>query len=139
MSAPSYFHRHRVTYADCTVGNHVYYSRYLDFLESARGEFFRSLGFNFLELQQRDFIFPVIHCQLQFKAPARYDDELRIEVWLTELGRIKLSFGYRILNAAGTLLVAGGTGHVCTSSHEKPKRLATEIVQALQPHLRAEH
>ena len=34
--ADVFLHRHRVTYAECTVGNHVYYSRYLDLLESAR-------------------------------------------------------------------------------------------------------
>ena len=37
-------HPHRVTYAECTVGNHIYHSRYLDLLEAARGEFLRSLG-----------------------------------------------------------------------------------------------
>ena len=35
---------HRVTYAECTVGDHIYHSRYLDLLEAARGEFMRSLG-----------------------------------------------------------------------------------------------
>ena len=137
MSAQVFSHRHRVTYAECTVGNHVYYSRYLDLLESARGEFFRSLGYTFLELQQRDLIFPVISCQVQYRAPARYDDNLKIEVWLMELGRIKLCFGYRIHNEAGTLILEASTVHVCTSLHEKPKRLAAEISHALQSQLRA--
>ena len=43
---------HRVTYAECTVGNHIYHSRYLDLLEAARGEFIRSLGRPVLELQE---------------------------------------------------------------------------------------
>lgn len=42
-------YRHRVTYADCTVGNHIYYGRYLDLLEAARGEWFRSMGKSFDE------------------------------------------------------------------------------------------
>jgi acyl-CoA thioesterase FadM len=42
--ANPFCHTHRVTYAECTVGNHVYHSRYLDLLEAARGEFIRSLG-----------------------------------------------------------------------------------------------
>lgn len=40
MSHQVFVWNRRVTYADCTVGNHVYYSRYPDFLEEARGEFF---------------------------------------------------------------------------------------------------
>ena len=67
MSAP-FCHPHRVSYADCTVGNHVYYSRYLDFLEAARGEFIRSLGSTVLQWQERDVIFPVIEARLRYKS-----------------------------------------------------------------------
>jgi acyl-CoA thioesterase FadM len=35
-SAEVFQHHLRVTASDCTVGNHVYYSRYLDWLEAAR-------------------------------------------------------------------------------------------------------
>ena len=43
---------HRVSYSECTVGNHVYHSRYLDMAERARGEFFRSIGQSFLTWQE---------------------------------------------------------------------------------------
>ena len=43
-------HQHRIIYAECTVGNHVYYARYLDMLEEARGEFFRQAGWPLLAL-----------------------------------------------------------------------------------------
>lgn len=125
--------QHRVPYALCTVGNHVYHSRYLDVLEAARGEFFRELGQPFLVLQEADMIFPVIECRLTFKAPARYDDLITVELWVAEAARIRLNFGYRILRADGTLLVEAGTWHVCTSLHDKPRRLPPEIVTLLEP------
>ena len=59
MPAEIFTHVHRVTYADCTVGNHVYYGRYLDLLETVRGEFFRHLGTSFLEYQEEGIFFPV--------------------------------------------------------------------------------
>src|SRR5581483_3712381 len=80
MDPAVFRHQYRVTYADCTVGNHVYYARYLDILESARGEFFRHLGVTFLQWQDQDVIFPVIECRLRYKAPARYHDQLTIEL-----------------------------------------------------------
>jgi acyl-CoA thioesterase FadM len=46
-------HTHRVSYAECTVGNHIYHSRYLDLLEAARGEFIRSLGPTVLHWQEK--------------------------------------------------------------------------------------
>lgn len=127
--------QHRVPYALCTVGNHVYHSRYLDILEAARGEFFREVGFPFLELQNADAIFPVIDCRLTFKAPARYDDLLTVELWLTESGRIRLNFASRILNSRGALLAEGFTHHVCTTLQDKPRRLPPELAAALEPYL----
>lgn len=127
-------HSHRVTYSECTIGNHVYYSRYLDILETARGEFFRKLGTTFLKWQEQDIIFPVVECRLRYKAPARYDDVLTIETWLTSLERIRLNFAYRILKDQN-LLLEGETFHVCTSLDEKPKRLPEELQLLLRPYL----
>src|SRR6516164_8400233 len=112
-------HPHRVSYAECTVGNHIYHSRYLDLLEAARGEFLRSLGTTVLVLQEADYIFPVIEARLVYKAPARYDDLLTIEVRPTLAERIRLNFAHRVLNQDGKLLLEAETFHCCTSRDEK--------------------
>jgi acyl-CoA thioester hydrolase len=126
-------HHHRVSYAECTIGNHIYHSRYLDLLEAARGEFLRALGATVLSLQDADFIFPVIEARLRYKAPARYDDLLTIEVWPTLVERVRLNFSHRILNQHGKLLLEAETFHCCTSRDEKPKRLPPELVENLLP------
>ena len=138
-AASIFRYSHRVTYAECTVGNHVYHARYLDLLEAARGEFFRGLGFLLLSLQEQDTVFPVIECQLRYKAPARYDDQLEIYVWVAELAGVRLGFSYRILNREEQLLVEGTTRHVCTGTAGKPKRLPKDLVEALRLHLRVEN
>src|SRR6478735_938191 len=113
----------RVTYAQCTVGNHIYYARYLDILEAARGEFFRDLGIPLGILQEQDTIFPVIGVEISYKTAARYDDVLTTEVWVTECGGVRVNFGCKILKADGTLIIEGVTKHVCTSCDDKPKRI----------------
>ncbi len=133
--AETFRYAHRVTYAECTVGDHVYHSRYLDLLEAARGEFMRALGEPVLTLQNADYIFPVIEARLRYHAPARYDDSLTIEVWLTRVERVRLNFCHRILNQAGKLLLEAETFHCCTSRDEKPKRLPPELVEKLKPFL----
>jgi acyl-CoA thioester hydrolase len=135
MAARIFRHHHRVSYAECTLGNHVYYAQYLEILEQARGEFFRHLAAPFLHWQQQDTIFPVIECRLRYKAPARYDDLLTIEVWLTALEKVRINFGYRIANEAQTEILDASTCHVCTSLDEKPKRLPPELSNLLQPYL----
>ena len=87
----TFSHSHRVTYAECTIGNHVYYARYLELLEEARGELLPVHRHSLPRLQEQDTVFPVIACQLQFKATARYDDQIRTEIWIIELARVRLA------------------------------------------------
>jgi len=125
-------HIYRVVYADCTVGNHIYYSRYLDILEAARGEFFRELGVTLLELQAQDVIFPVAECHLRYKSPARYDEVLTIELWTTLVQGARVNFGFRILREEKVLILEGETFHVCTGLNEKPKRVPEELAATLK-------
>ena len=138
MAVVAFQYPHRVTYADCTVGNHVYYARYLNILEAARGEFFRQLGSTFLDWQGRDTIFPVVECILRYKAPARYDDVLAVELWVSQAERARLNFGYRVLNQKGTLVLEGETFHVCTGLDEKPKRLPEELKGSVAGYVKGE-
>ena len=130
-----FVYKHRVTYAECTVGNHIYHSRYLDLLEAARGEFIRSLGPTVLHWQEKDVIFPVIEARLRFKSPARYDDLLAIEVWPTLIERVRLNFGHRVTNQHGKLVLESETFHACTGIDEKPKRMPEELAEKLKSYL----
>ncbi|HXT41497.1 MAG TPA: thioesterase family protein [Candidatus Angelobacter sp.] len=129
-------HQHRVTYSDCTLGNHVYYARYLDILEEVRGEFFRSLRLPLLTLQQEDTVFPVIESRLEYIRAARYDDVLTIGLWLTELDRVRLNFGYHIDNQHNQSILEGSTHHVCATIAENPKRMPGKLTELLAPYLR---
>ena len=131
MAAAPFRHRHRVTYAECTVGNHVYHARYLDILEAARGEFFRAAGVALAGLQTLEVIFPVIEAVLHYEAAARYDDELIIEVVVTELDRLKITFAYGVSNTHNQIILSGRTRHVCTGLDEKPKRMPPELFNKL--------
>lgn len=135
MSGTVYKHEHRVIYAECTLGNHVYYSRYLDMLEAARGEFFRDIGHPLLSLQEQGTIFPVISVDISYKGMARYDDLLTVELFAKEAAGIRFTIGFRILNADGALLAEGQTRHVCAGLDEKPKRMPKELTDKLLPYL----
>lgn len=126
---------HRVTYAECTAGNHIYYSRYLDLLEEARGEFFRQLGVTMLQWQEQGIIFPVIECRVRYKAPARYDDLLTIKLEPCAVERVRMNFSYRIRNQAQTLILEAETFHACTGLDEKLCRVPEELTKLLAPHV----
>lgn len=134
--AEPFCYSHRVTYAECTIGDHIYHSRYFDILEAARGEFMRSLGQTVLACQDDDCIFPVIEARVRYKFPARYDDLLAVEVWVTRVEGVRLNFGHRVTNQTGKLILEAETFHCCTSRDEKPKRLPAELAEKLRIHLR---
>ena len=137
MTAAVYHYTHRVTYAECTMGNHIYYSRYLDLLEAARGEFFRHLGCTFLQWQEQDTVFPVIECRVRYKSPARYDEVLDIELRVVAAEGLRLNFEYRVKREDGTVLAEAETFHVCAKLNDKPKRLPKELVERLRPYIRS--
>lgn len=70
----------RVYYEDTDTGGVVYHANYLRFLERARTERLRALGFALDELQEReDILFVVRALELDFLKPARFNDAL----WVT--------------------------------------------------------
>ena len=133
--ASHFRYQHRVSYAECTVGNHVYHARYLDFLEAARGEFLRSLGAPVLFWQENDTIFPVIEARLRYQYPARYDDLLAIEVWPTLVQGVRVNFAHRILNQDNRVILLAETFHACTGAGEKPKRIPAGLASLLTAHI----
>ena len=134
MSHQVFRGQHRVSYAECTAGNHVYHARYLDILERARGELFRRLGHTLLQLQHEDIIFPVTDCTLKFRAMARYDDLLTVELWVTELGRVRWACAGIIKDASGILLFESVVRLACTTVAGKPKRIPGKLATLLQPY-----
>lgn len=126
-----FFCQHRVAYTECTVGNHIYHSRYLDILERARGEFFRHLGMPYTDLEKRDAIFPVIKCTLRFQAPARYDDVLDIAIHARELERVRLILQHDV-TLEGRPVFSAEITFACTSVGGKPRRIPSELVERLR-------
>lgn len=78
----------RVYYEDTDCGGVVYNANYVKFMERARTEALRELGFQQSLLRDAEgILFVVAGIELQFVAPARFDDLLTVESRITKLGR----------------------------------------------------
>lgn len=81
----------RVYYEDTDAGGVVYYANYLKFMERARTEWVRSLGFEQDALMREPgIVFAVRACTLEFLKPARFNDGLEVTVRLAQTGRASL-------------------------------------------------
>ena len=83
----------RVYYEDTDSGGVVYNANYLKFMERARTELLRSLGYQLDQLQQElDIIFAVHSANIQYKKPARFNNELNVITSITSLGKASIRF-----------------------------------------------
>jgi acyl-CoA thioester hydrolase len=95
--------RTRVAFSDTDAQGVVYYGRYNPYFDLARGEYLRSLGLLHRELGGE---FVMRANDVEYFAPARFDDELEIHVRVARLGRTSVTFEFAAFNATeGTLLV----------------------------------
>ncbi|MDP2226588.1 MAG: YbgC/FadM family acyl-CoA thioesterase, partial [Moraxellaceae bacterium] len=82
----------RVYIEDTDGGGIVYYVNYLKFMERARTEFLRDLGFQHYLHGEEDFMFVVRGADIRYFQPARMDDALGVTAQLQSLGRASLVF-----------------------------------------------
>ncbi len=104
-------YHHRVRYRECDPMGIVYHTHYLDYFEVARTEALRALGLAYKDLEASGIIMPVIDLAVQFRQPARYDDELVIRT--TFAGgvprlRVRIDYEVRRVDTPDVLV----TGHV---------------------------
>ena len=87
----------RVYYEDTDAGGVVYYANYLRFLERARTEWLRSLGFEQDALMaDSGVVFAVRRVEVDYLKPARLDDALAVHARIAERGRASLVFEQEI-------------------------------------------
>lgn len=87
----------RVYYEDTDSAGVVYHAQYLNFMERARTEWLRSLGFEQdVLIEQYQCIFAVHSMQIQFKRPARFNDALLIRNKLVSAVRASLVFEQKV-------------------------------------------
>jgi acyl-CoA thioester hydrolase len=71
----------------------VYYANYLKFLERARTERLRELGFEQDQLKQEyGIIFAVHSLSIQYRKPAVFNDALTVSADITDIGKARLTF-----------------------------------------------
>jgi 4-hydroxybenzoyl-CoA thioesterase len=102
-------HRCRVYYEDTDAGGIVYYVNYLKFMERARTERLRHLGFAQSQLAGDNLLFVVHSSEARYHAPARLDDELLVTAQVIELNRASLRFKQQVRRATDKCCSAKGS------------------------------
>ena len=133
----------RVYWEDTDGGGIVYYANYLRFLERARTEWLRSLGYSQQQLAQTPgIVFAVSGLSIEYRRPARLDDELTITCEPRSERASEMRFAQRIYRVAAgdvvggredrNLLVEADVRVVCVDARTlRPKRLPAFLADIL--------
>lgn len=109
----------RVRYQETDQMGVAYHANYLVWFEVGRAELMRCLGMPYLEFEKNDLYLPVIKATCEYKAPARYDDELTVVTWIETLHTVRLTFFYEI-RRRNTVLARGSTEHAFVNKKGRP-------------------
>ena len=106
----------RVYYEDTDAGGVVYYANYLRFLERARTEWLRALGFEQPELADtHGVLFVVRAVNIEYLKPSRFNDSLQVTVEVVTVGGSRIRFLQRVLRGSEEV-VRAEVDVVCVST-----------------------
>jgi acyl-CoA thioester hydrolase len=101
----------------------VYYANYLVWMEVARVDFCRAIGFHYKDMELDDGVLLAVaesHCR--YVSPARFDEEITITTTVPDVNRRFVSFNYE-MTCGGRKVAAGQTRHIFLSRQLRPMRL----------------
>ena len=108
---------YRVPYADTDQMGVVYYGNYLTLFERARNELMRACGYTYRECEAEGWMLPVIHAELDYKSPAKYDDLLEVTAYVQEAKGVRIEIACEVRRKGDErILVKGFTRHCFVST-----------------------
>jgi acyl-CoA thioester hydrolase len=103
----------------------VWHGHYVKYLEIARGALLDSIGYNYPEMRDSGYLWPVVDLQIRYVAPARFGARLKLRAEIVEWeNRLKIEYliseagsGKRLTRASTTqVAVEIATGEMCFAS-----------------------
>ncbi len=123
----------RVYYEDTDAAGVVYFANYLRFMERARTEWLRAIGFEHkLMHAEHGVLFAVRHLEVDYKLPARLDDLLTVTSKLLQKRGASLRFKQEITNEQDELLIRGEVKVACLNAETlKPSAIPDALIMEL--------
>jgi tol-pal system-associated acyl-CoA thioesterase len=122
----------RVYIEDTDAGGIVYYVNYLKFMERARTEYLRSLGYGKQAIFNGDLMFVVQSVSAEYLKPAELDDELVATASPVKIGSANMVME-QLIYRGDELLCRGEVKIVCVDKNTvKPKRIPKDMLSAVK-------
>jgi len=122
----------RVRYEETDTMGVVYYGKFFVWMEVGRVSLLRDIGFGYKEWVRHDLEFPVVQAHADYKAPARFDDEILVKTKIASVGNSSIRFENEIYKFPEmTLLATGHTVHVLTNKKGQKVPFSADLKERL--------
>lgn len=125
----------RVRYGETDQMGYLYYGNYAQYYEIGRVEMLRSIGLTYKAMEETfGVLMPVVHLEMRYVRPARYDELLTIHTFLRKLPEQTITFHVEIRNEQGKL-VNGGRVRLCFVDQKTGKTIPAPnfLLEKLRP------
>ena len=132
-SLPTHHSQFRIYYPDTDAGGIVYHAHYLPFVERARTEWMRALGYSHIQLlSEFNMQLVVRRVEIDYLAPAKLDDVIDVESILEVVGNTSLTFRH-LVKKEGKILTDMKVVLVGVAPNGRPVRLPPQLRQIFLP------
>ncbi len=120
----------RVRYEETDTMQVVYYAKYLVWFEVGRIDLLRSLGLVYSDWEKMGLRIPVKEAKATYHAPAKFDDEILVRTWISDVGSTSLKFENEVYKLPERqLLCSGYTVHVLIDKSGRPTKIPEDVAR----------
>lgn len=106
----------------------VHHSNYIRYFEEARIDRLRKSGLDYIEIEKRGIMIPVLFVNCEYVKPLRFGDSFRVESKLSDYRGLKFEVSYEIYHEkTGELCTTGKSGHCFLYPDMKPVRMKRDF------------
>lgn len=126
----------KVNYYETDKMGITHHSNYVRWLEEARMDFLKSLGYGMRKLEENGITSPVVSVECHYKHTTTFDDEIKIDISVEQYTGVKLAFKYVMTNiATGEIVLTASSSHCFIDEAGRPiavKKHFPELDQILK-------
>ncbi|PJB12900.1 MAG: thioesterase [Flavobacteriales bacterium CG_4_9_14_3_um_filter_40_17] len=123
----------RIRYGETDQMGYAYYGNYPQYLEVARVEWLRSLGFSYKKMEADGIMLPVISLNIQYLKPLTYDENITVKIYLKKTPTVRIEFDYEIFNEQKVLCSKANTQLVFVNMHNgKPVSAPDYLIERIK-------
>jgi len=112
----------------------AHHSNHVVWCEEARTAHLRESGISYREIEEQGLLLVVVEVQVRYRAPAKYDDLLRVDCWVRDRNRRRVVFGYAIRRPSDDILLATAqTSLIALDSDHAIASLPQAVLDHLAP------